>query len=269
LADANNSITNEWEGKYLIKISPGVYDLGGGVELKRNVDIEGSGPENTFLTNGGFSFTYWAIETNAIKDLTLYGAIIAHNSNLVISNLIIYSNGGHGIYGEGMKSVNLNNVIIYNSEGLGLGLYVVNEVPQHASIINTIIYAGLPLRFAETSGIVNIESSKFVSNSPGNFGMEIFCVNPYYPLTVNINGSTFDLAGGSRTAVLSRDQYASANISNSKIYLKDGNGNLDPNAIVGNSPVVKIANTLISGGQKNTYKSIFNYDENYTPLANQ
>ncbi len=53
LLDVLENITDASDSKpYLIKLEPGIYDLGSGsLNMKRNIDIEGSGEKNTSITS--------------------------------------------------------------------------------------------------------------------------------------------------------------------------------------------------------------------------
>ena len=57
LLDALESITGvSSDSRYLLKLEPGVYDIGNNsLVMKEYVDIEGSGETNTIITSAGFN----------------------------------------------------------------------------------------------------------------------------------------------------------------------------------------------------------------------
>lgn len=245
--------------RYLIKIQPGEYDLGGSVDVMGVVHIEGAGAQHTILNGGHVS--YWGLDVSNVTINAGDGRVltVGNDSITTIKDSVMISN--HNYYGVVLgNNANINNVEIINTGG-GYALFFESIHSGSVNIFNTKITGAVPV-FSLGGMPINFESCKFTSTSNGYNGILS------YSSTINVNNSIFELTGSNGTAFAMLDS-ASANITNSKIILKDSNGNLDPNAIVANSPRVKIANSLISGGQKNTYKSVFNYDENYSPLANQ
>ena len=99
--DAMNAITDaSATNPYLVKIMPGVYDIGGSsVQMKEYVDIEGSGENNTKITGIGVNLA----------------GVVRGDSNAEIRFLTVESKGGSGIttaIWNGLTSPKITNVTV-------------------------------------------------------------------------------------------------------------------------------------------------------------
>jgi|GEM_PF-3278090 len=118
LVNALNGISgNSATNPYLLKIEPGVYDIGAsGLTMKTNVDIEGSGENATFIvaSRGNSSLSSAAA--------AIIGAINAELRNLTVSNTAPGSLQGVGLFATSNAVVRLRDVTL-NSTGAATTSY--------------------------------------------------------------------------------------------------------------------------------------------------
>jgi hypothetical protein len=128
--DAMNAITDASASKlYLVKIMPGVYNIGSNkIQMKAYVDIAGSG-ENVTIINGTSTYGSGVVEvssTSEIRQLSVYntGSGAAINitggspkiTNIIASTITVSGQPGYGIY-TGSSSPTIMNVTATSSGG--------------------------------------------------------------------------------------------------------------------------------------------------------
>jgi len=180
---ALNSITNaSATNPYVIKVMPGVYDLGtASLQMKEFVDVEGSGPGVTLITSSNY---------NADGNCTVCTVLMANNMairNLKIENKAPNMNGEYGIPEAAVVFNNVTatlegvNVLIGNDQtpgGKNIGVCTYGPL-AHAYINNSYIEAhnvnGQCSAVRYFGGYTNVTNSKLVAFSAGENGnVQIF-----------------------------------------------------------------------------------------------
>lgn len=154
---------------YLVKIMPGVYDLGSAtLKMKEYVDIEGSGELITKITGNAIEF-----------------GIVAGASRAELRNLTVEATGSEGtlvgIYNSN-ASPRISNVTI-NTAG-GKNTYAVYNVLSSPVLVNTTVTA---TGGDTTFGVFGIHSSPLIRNSQVSASNGIYS---YYSGTATIEGSS-------------------------------------------------------------------------------
>jgi len=231
ILDAMNSITDASSvNPYLIKVFPGIYDLGAQVlSLKSYVDIEGSGINVTELKRTLSNTENWVIFSNGcnfneVRNITLTG----HNDSTVMVN--------NGCYFS-IKDAVVNNGLLYINSNKSL----IREV-KHSNPTNP--YAGIQI----TAG------DAFLYNVESDVAAEIHSNATIDGLRVTL-ANTNDLYGNRLPGIRLLSSWTKAILTNSST---NGALEINKNVTLRNSSVfsvnanynpVFIANTLIDSGQ--------------------
>lgn len=160
--DALNAITNaSATNPYLVKIMPGVYDIGtSSVQMKEYVDIEGSG-ENTTWING-----------------SVQSGVIRGASNAEIRFLTVQCNGTIGIYNSTASPKITNVTVLTGSATAAYGIY--NTDSSSPQITHVKVLAS---GHSDSVGIIDRDSSsstiknstiEAISNISASYGVYSF-----------------------------------------------------------------------------------------------
>ncbi|SNB46259.1 hypothetical protein [Geobacter sp. DSM 9736] len=274
LVSAMNSITDASDTKrYLIKIMPGTYDLsyaaGSTLEVKRYVDIEGSGEGNTRV-----------ISTNP-----LYGVFIAYGDQEIRSLSIESRNNynqwgpsqGDGIYALG-PNVEVSNVKItlttdaFNGYHSGIsGATTLNNVSINATSTNYSQVNGIRIRHS------GIEANNTVINASSSGTGEAYGLyleggsGRFANLTVNASAAQYAVlaTGGAMIDILSSSVTGNVESSTSGGTLR-----IESSSVTGNTSApggaIKLGNSRVSGitASGGRIKAVNCYNGSFDPIAN-
>lgn len=296
---AINSITNaSASNPYVVKVMPGVYDLGtASLQMKDYVNLEGSGPDNTIITS---------TIANA-GDCTVGTVQMANNCSISHLKVVNTSSSGNEAAALAFNNVKAKaeGINVLSGSDSNVSLFRSNGVcvfgPTSNALLNNVSIETHNNQQAQSNpimmnygGNLTLTNSKLVGvginntmvhgiNSGGSDGVSVG--------TVTVINSTID-ATSSISQGIYLDGY-NLSISNSFISMNIGQGNeatalnlRDTNATVVNTKITstgtityygfegthnKIANSLIQGGGAGLtgVKLINNFDENFNPIPNQ
>lgn len=268
--EAVNSITNaSATNPYLVKIMPGVYDIGANsIQMKSFVDIEGSG-ENTTRILGGIGTTDGALLQGAsdaeLSHLTLESALsvgyVIYNIGVSpkISHVTVVSTEGRGVYNYISSAIFLDVTVISNigasSDKFGIGNYL-----GAPTFTNVNVKAGTCNMCQNYVGIVNSSSQSTFQNLMVTTGScssarAISVSNYENQALMTIDGATLYSAWNGIYAMAGMIQITNSTISASNaINAPYSNGTL-------------IANTMLDGAISGVnLKCVSVYDGNFDPL---
>lgn len=138
---------------YLVKLEPGIYDLGDSfLTLKSFVDIEGSGESNTTIRGGGRA--------------TPFEGLIVGADKTELRHLTVETSGGNnavGIYNQS-KTPTLRNVTIKASDAMQEAIGIFNSGSKGVNLYNVTINATTSGTSVAT-GIANNGSNAIINNS--------------------------------------------------------------------------------------------------------
>ncbi len=303
---ALNSITNaSASSPYVIKIMPGIYDLGtASLQMKDYVDLEGSSPDNTIITTSNYNVDSSTCTTGTV--------LMANNSS--IRNLKVINNppalGGST---PNVAALVFNNVkakaeeisVLTGSDSVAGGQNngVCTFGTSANAFLNNVTIETHNNGMGQSNPIYLMGGSATVTNSrltginSGGGWITLINNNSSTPVNVTVNNSTLtgtNLAIGGLTGIFSGSSIVS--ILNSTMSLNVSSGYVSGfesgsdftminTKITSNSPTItytlsgnytpnaKIANTLLPGDksalQVTGVKFVNNYDENYNPIPNQ
>lgn len=197
-----NSITgNNWHQRYLVRIEPGVYDIGTQkLVMKPYVDIEGSGLESTYIYGKGHDFAASGIydgmvhgASNAeLRNLTLrvytdttlkaIVAIYANGSSPRLSHLRLQTFGTDAVYCAGfvgrgsapiLKEVQINAVCSGSARGFYFESMTTEVQPALEEIVVNIRAEGsgasaVGVLFQEAAFPSAIRRSRIIASSAGS-----------------------------------------------------------------------------------------------------
>jgi pectin methylesterase-like acyl-CoA thioesterase len=306
---AVNSITGASAANpYLVKVMPGVYDLGSvSLQMKEYVYLEGSGEDNTIITSA-------VLTDDAVAECTLGTIIMANNSSL--KNIKVVNTALNGDFTKIAYGVAFKNVEA-EAEGVKVlvgtdGAYIYKNVgvcsggtSGHAILKNVNIEArnvgGNRAKGVQTSdnGRLTVLNSKVVAISNGSSGnaQGIRITGPAVISDSYIEGTMLEPAAGESVAVQQNagklaiynsrlhatngndvrgiNIYSNDDVSiiNAQIYLAPSPGATVVKSIAFNlnTPILKVTNSLLWGGfsDSNVNARFFNnYDENALPIPN-
>ncbi len=281
IQSAINSITNaSATNPYVVKVMPGVYDLGtASLQMKQYVTLEGSGAEDTIITSSiddptdsCSAATVTMADNSVLKNVTV-------NNVITDSGVLVYAVGLNNAKAtaEGIKT----NVAGSNHHNIGACVFgpsgqltiersnieasnnghqssPVRAVQGAVVTVNNSKLLGI-----ELAGAVDVINCSFgLEGTPGTAIVSNSHVEGRAPYVYGVNGEACNLTITNSTIV-----GTVGGLSNISINVgQDGNG----------TPYsVKVANTLIQGGSAaiggnaSAAKLINNYDENFSPIANQ
>jgi hypothetical protein len=266
---AMNSISDASATKpYLIRIMPGVYELGSEayLRLKSFVDIEGSGEGVTKITGGGFNVLYSIVYADGASNVEIRNLTIATVGTA--SETAGFNNSG--------GRVKLSHVTI-TSAGVGNTSFAIFEpgvelTLSHATLVASGSRATLGITGYDMSGKIIIEDSSITSSSPlwayvfyglGNYAPD--------PKNLEIRNSTFS-AFGTQASYIFRTGISG---SGGTIRISGSALKVPPTGIlIENLPVYSgsfiITNSQLAGGYMLTNGKttcIGTYDANFNPRA--
>lgn len=279
IQSAINSITNaSATNPYVVKVMPGVYDLGtASLQMKQYVTLEGSGAGDTIITS--------SIDdpTDSCSAATVTMADNSVLKNVTVNNVI--TDSGVPVYAVGLNNAKATvegiktNVAGSNHHNIGACVFgPAGQLTIERSNIEASNngHQSSPVR-AVQGAVVTVNNSKLL-------GIDLAGV-------VDVINCSWGLEGTPGTAVVSNShiegQAASGvygvngeacnlTITNSTIVGTTGMSSINVGQDGNGTPYsVKVANTLIQGGSAaiggnaSAAKLINNYDENFSPIANQ
>ncbi|MEM9558363.1 MAG: hypothetical protein AAGC60_29185 [Acidobacteriota bacterium] len=205
------SPTNPW----LIKVEPGIFDLGSQVlEMQNFLDIEGSGRNATFIRSDGAA----AVQR---KTVNVAAGVDAELRNLTVQYFATASGAGVVNESSELKLTQVN--IEVEAAGIVAGIITINSSPRISTVFPRVdstsaISRAFGLRIQGGAPIVN-EMFIFIPNSTNRENVGIFVENGSAPVLEQISGVVF----GGRNNVGIRVHAASARITNNRWSVSTGN----------------------------------------------
>jgi hypothetical protein len=272
LLSALDSITdNSSSNPYLIKIEPGVYDVGSDrVEMKSYVDIEGSGRNVTIIKGSGVAGVVVGADSSDLRSLCILAERAAGSGNLWgiyineddmrITDVSIEVKGGtdsRGIHINYLSTPVIQNVKIYAEKASNTvtGISVVNSFPH-------IRYVDID---AHQAG-----SKSYGISSTGDSWVKL--------MSVNVDSDTYGLENRTASVIYMTDCYIESNsygVLNSGDPYAGGKVEIDRSTVIGTLSSVRNDNALVSffvGGSKivgpagNNVTCINVYNGNYSAV---
>ncbi|MFZ4855764.1 MAG: hypothetical protein ACOYL3_05150 [Desulfuromonadaceae bacterium] len=300
LTTAMASITDASATKpYLIKVMPGVYDLGGAsLQLKPYVDLEGGGMNNTIITSSVLNGDNESCVTGTVMmannsmisrikvvnvrpngsdtgvDALVFNNVTARAEDV---NVLVYSNVASGVWHrnngvclEGTRTfATLNNVNIetHNLEGQSNSIFMVptaslnltNSTLKSYCVEGGNVINATSWDYVTPAGTLNIVNSHIEGNNPGGWYNTLFLSG----VTTTISNSTIVLNASSPEAFYTGSPVA---ITNTRFISEGGL------SVYADDPsMVRIANSqlksVMSGLEGATLFN--NFDENFKAVPNQ
>jgi hypothetical protein len=302
---AVNSITDASAAKpYLVKIMPGVYDLGtASLQMKEYVDVEGSGAENTVIMSSNNNGAGWICTVGTVVmasnssisvikvvntppatgDFLTSAAIVfndvkaeAEGVKVLVGNDAFRAGDVNGIcsFGPNAKA-NLKNVFIetHNNGDHSNPLLVLYDAS--VTLLNSKLSAfrtgggtidAINTGSAESyEGIISVVNSMIEANASEGGAVGIYSEG----YNVSVVNSTITLnVGASGWA----RPYRAYNTGSFKIYSSRIFSDVVVTYQDGSIDVpTKVANSLLPGDRTglSNAKLVHNYDENFDPIPNQ
>ena len=266
---AVNSITDASAAKpYLVKVMPGVYDLGTStLQMKAYVTLEGNGAENTIINAT-------SAETESCNQGTVNGTInMADNS--AVKNLTVNVTGGPGnrvmVFNVWNVKASIDGVKMIAMAGIGSDGVCVGGNAGNLELSNSIVESTTTGEGQANAVYADSGSSKATIVRSRLFANSI----------VGSWGDVVNYEQTNATAVISDSIVEGVGPVNNILNGCSGNITVTNSKILGSCNLcvglsMKIANSLIEGGngsacriEPNTPKFINNYDENFDPIPNQ
>lgn len=287
---------------YVIKVMPGVYDLGtASLQMKEYVDLEGSGPDRTVITSSN----------NNVDGATCTVGTVLMANNTAIRNIKVVNSAPN----LGGDYITVAALVFNNVEAKAEGLNVVTGsdtvpggqnngvctygVSAHAILnsvnIETHNNGGQSNAIQLMGGDVTLTNSTLAGFNGGAGSIDIINNNCQLPETQNtgtvtvINSKLEGTCSSCGIQGITAEQF-SASVSNSVIALHgpfngpfvtgDVNFSMENTKIITDLTAsynlydpskVKVANSLLPGNRSGLAgtKLINCYDENYNPIPNQ
>jgi hypothetical protein len=237
---------------YVIKLGPGIYDIGvATVEMKPYVDIEGSGESTTAIKGngqqvvGGASFSEMRFLTVLNDSTSEYFcfAVVSTDSSVKMTNVTAISSSSLATVNHAIRNVSaspqLLNVKAVASNGTAVNRAIHSEGGSAPIMMNVQAeaYGGNfadALRFEDSNGILKNVTTYAVGGALSSYGLS----------TASSTGNTIHVTH----SMLSGASGAITNASSVSTF---------------------VAHSQISGGVSNsgTLKCIGAYDPNYDPLS--
>jgi hypothetical protein len=211
----DNSATNP----YLIKLAPGIYDIGTArLLMKEYVDLEGSGPNVTVITgtvsNGSFPPT---------------SGVVNGASNAEIRFLTV-ENTGSGTYSVALlnnsASPAVTNVTATASGSSNVVTYAVFNYSSSPTITN--VTANASGTTGTIYGVVNNSSSPVMNNVTvtvsGGTGTAVFGISSAFSSSPIMNNVTIEVSGGTSVFGVSSGALSSSTMNNVTVTVSGGTG---------------------------------------------
>lgn len=195
LLNAVNSITDaSASNPYLVKIEPGVYDLGSGtLNMKPHVDVQGSGWATTTIATDdsrlGQSRVVQAVPGDELRDLTLHLVHVSSGSSglaysadraggttyLTRVHIVTDPNNSTGIGSRGIFAYGSNTVVFADDVDVSSPFLTVDENGGGATIVfrNGEVHGP----YYGTTRLVFINS--LIDGGPSNGSAGVSCINSY------------------------------------------------------------------------------------------
>ncbi|HEX3525688.1 MAG TPA: hypothetical protein VH988_01350 [Thermoanaerobaculia bacterium] len=301
LLNALTSIADNAASKpYLIKIEPGIYDLGTTtLNMKSYVDLEGSGQQATIIQGAGaadFSIAVVnAAASSELRDLQVKSTggssdgvavpLLITTTNTNVRRVTVTASGPSTCSLWGIRLVNMTgeiNDVTANLSGGNLGQGITSKgfgTPKiHRAHITVTNSASTAYGFLATDGgaFPEIEDTRVeVNGGPTAYG---FWQDGSAYTAGEIRGSTFIVSTPSGTATAVRFQGSSLRISRSTLRASGSTSygiNLSNNVLVDNSEIAgatatvagsgaSIGGSKLDGGPASGATCAGVWDENYT-----
>ncbi len=274
IAAVNSITTASAATPYVVKVMPGVYDLGtASLQMKEYVDIEGSGPDNTVITSSN---------TNIDADVcTVATVVMANNSSIrqikavnmppaasgftqkpalgfnnvkakaegisVLAGSDTVNSGGRNngicIYGNFSNAV-LNNVNIETHNNGG-----------HSDPIGIYEGGSLTITNSKLAGFNNNGTVHAINSCCDGVAGSIIVNNTTMEATTSTGVNMLYLVAGFKVSIANSSFLSDNSVSYS----------VDP------ASSVRIANSLLTGDLSGLSNARFvnNYDQNFNPIPNQ
>jgi hypothetical protein len=283
---------------YLVKIEPGVYDIGASaLTMKTSVDIEGSGEEATFIVSsrGNSSLTSNAAAiigaANAeLRQLTLTNTapgslmgvgFFANSLGVRITNVTISSTGAAtnsiGLFCTSSGTVTMSRTTItatamgVTSGAAGISLSTGAKVNVlNSSVTSTGIGgtgANVGVALTSQTAAVTIDSCTIIATGTGgsNTGVSVA------PGTATITNSTIQAdTNGQRTAVSTSASASSiANVFHSRLLaLATGSNGSELSLSKGTNSTLRVAASQVDSASSGVPKCVHVYDDEMNDLSN-
>jgi hypothetical protein len=298
LVNALNGISgNSSTDPYLLKIEPGVYDIGNnGLTMKSYVDIEGSGENATFITatrgnSGGVTSTAAAV----------IGAANSELRNLTVTNTSA-ANYGAGFYSIGVGTRRISNVTINSTGALtsSIGVYVTTSTTLNAyratvtatGVGGTTSAIGLLGSTGTTIGILNstitgkgaggtgvnygvesvhstcvmtIDSSTIIGTGTSNGNIGVYVSTG----TVTVTNSTVrvDTAGTVQAVATSASASSILNVSHSLLMAGVSTNSSQVSINKGSGSMLRVATSMVDSASNGAPTCVYNYDSTFAALG--
>lgn len=301
IQSAINSITNaSATNPYLVKVMPGIYDLGtGSIQMKEYVDVEGSGPENTVITS--------ANSNSVINDCAIGTVVMANNTS--IRNVKVVNRapdlGGDGLVVAALVfndvEAKAEGVSVFTGSdtapgGRNIGICTSGD-SAHANLNHVNVeshnYQGDSEALAHMGGKITLANSK--AHAFQTSGDSVHVINNHGTPdmgTVIVTNSTLEGTSAGYVYGIQADRQFVAYVSNTVIALHGGVQNYPFNGFwpglymenvkittdsaigygtVGTDEIIRISASLLPGDTSGLAgaKLVNCYDENYNPIPNQ
>lgn len=297
---AINSITNaSATNPYVVKVMPGVYDLGSAsLQMKEFVDLEGSGQDNTIITSANANAdryscavgTVLMANNSAIRQIKVVNnpptqSTKVNATALVFDNVKAKAEGVTVITGSDTVNGGLNTGVSSCGESAHAILNNV-EVEAHNNWLESIAI------YLINGSSLTLTNSKLSASMPSTASGDVGGINSQgaiNPGTVTVSNSTIELTAPNSWVHALYTWDTRTSVANSTITLNglypDGFHNNESFSMV-NSKITanvalqhyfadptkaKIANSLLQGTSESLMgvKLVNNYDENFNQIPNQ
>jgi hypothetical protein len=270
---------------YLLKIEPGVYDLGsGGLTMKSYVDIEGSGQNATFITsarsnasNAASSAVFVAASNSELRDLTVTntgggahvsGYFIADKTNAKIRSVTFNISGGTTTsYGLDSVNTTTTNLLTAIDTTINVTGTTLNNGIFASTNANVVFRGGTStvsggtvnrgLLSNQSTAVVTIDSSSLIATGATGtlFGLNATNgkVTVYNSILIG-EGTSSGVQYGVRTegtaTTIARIEHSSIRGSNFAVSRLS-------------SSILRVATSLVDGLGEGSPDCIFTYDANH------
>jgi hypothetical protein len=211
--------------RYLLKIEPGIYDLGSNqLAMKSFVDVEGSGENSTLiLTSRGGSI-------DEPEGAGIAAASSTELRELTIRNISSWPNIGTAVIAVNVRNFRMRNVTVRseNSDTMW-GIHLVDSDLDAAHVT---VFAGggvngnKPIAFdADGPGVISLANCSFTADATGGgthaYGMILDDGSASTIIEANIDSSTILVTGAETYAVGISVQDGLVTVTNSTIKVED------------------------------------------------
>ena len=179
--------------RWLIKLGPGTFDLGSGqLTLPAWVSLEGSGMEETSITNAGMFLVATSGGVNTFTRLTMRNngtgpdtyALYADGSRIVLDRALAFALGGTtftlGIYANNTAVEMYNESGAFAAGGSSFGIYTFGSQYNALTIHNSLVEGMTNAIYNHAGFEVDMAYSGVYDSSLANFSPGVFkCIGNY------------------------------------------------------------------------------------------